>query len=372
MKIAYITSHINKSLQWYWFSEELVKRNIQHFHIILNEYEPILARDLKELGVEVYYLKHKNFLSHLINLFKVILILKKHSVDLVHTSLPYGNLIGQLAALLTGIQKRVTTCENASWAHDFNSKKQKIIDRLTFWSAKKVIAVSDTAREYLETKWKIKPEKLTTIYHGLKITDYDNTSKDRILKLKKRLGIQDQDFIIGVIARFEYWKGHIYIVEAIRKIVKEHPEVKLLIFGSQGPEYEKIMEKVKEYNLSHHVFYKGFIEDPIALFQLLDIHVHVPINKYVETGGINIIEGMISERPQILTRSGYAFTTAQHMSNCMVVDYGDSDQIAEAILKLKGDPELRKNLARQARLDAIRLFNNQLKVERHLDLYERL
>ncbi|MFN8166080.1 MAG: hypothetical protein U0X76_07920 [Bacteroidia bacterium] len=137
MKIAFITSHINRSTQWNWFSEELNDRKIEHIHIIINEKYPILADDLKAMGVKVYYLRHDGVFSIIRNFFKTIWYIRKEKITLVHTEMPMGNFIGQLSAFFTGIKMRVTTCENTTWAFDFRSKKQLFIDRLTYRLAKK-------------------------------------------------------------------------------------------------------------------------------------------------------------------------------------------------------------------------------------------
>lgn len=315
MKIAFITSHINKSLQWLWFAEELQKRNIEQVHIIINDFFPLLYDDLVQIGVKVYFLKHKHFFSHFINLYKTIKILKKHQVEIVHTSLPFGNLIGQIAAMLLNIKKRVTTCENASWAFDFKSKKQYLVDLCTYKLANKIIVTCKPAREFLENKWKIDKQKLVTIYQALKKEEYEKIDPERIERIKQLLKIKENDLIIGVIARLEFWKGHSYIIDAVKQIVKQYSSVKLFIFGSKGSAYQQIRNQIKKLNLQDHVFYIGFVDDPIALYQLLDIQIHVPVNKHVETFGLSIIEGMISKVPQILTRSGIAFETARHLKN---------------------------------------------------------
>ena len=372
MKVAYVLSHINKSLQWLWFSEELKARNFPHFFIIIDKGLPILVGDLQNIGVPVYCLKHKHFFSYFINLYKIIKIFKSENPDIVHTSLPTGNFLGQLAAFICGIKKRITTCENASWPHDFNSNKQLIIDRITYWSATKIISTCESAYEYLATTWKINHQKLSIIYQGLKINELEIISEEKIKNLRAQLGINDHDFILGMVARFEFWKGHSYVLDAMKKVIEKYPEIKLYIFGGKGAEYEKIKNKIEKMGLDNHVFYKGFVSDPLTLYKIFDVHIHVPINKFVETFGINIVEGMISECPQMLTKSGIAFTTAVNMENCIVVDYCNSDQIADAIIKLKNDLLLRKKLAQNAKADALFLFNHDRKVNTIMKLYQSL
>ena len=372
MKIAFVTSHITRSTQWNWFSEELNKRNIPHIHIIINDIKPILYDDLKNLNVPVYYLKHRNKLSFIINFFRVIKILKAHKIDLVHTELPYGNFIGQLAAYAAQIKMRVTTCENTIWFADFNSKKQEIIDRITYFFAKKVIALTNESYEFIIKHFNMTPKKLHIIHHSIKASDYLEITDKQVEDLRMELNIQKNEFVIGMVARFEFWKGHIYAVEAMRKLVTEFPHVHLYIFGSKGECYDEIMDKISEYKLEKNITYKGFVANSTTIFKIFDIHLHIPVKLQSETFGINIIEGMISGCTQVLTISGISSFTARDGKNCIVVPYKSSEAVYSTLRKLILDDALRKRLGNQAREDAFKHFNYIEKVDLHLKLYEAL
>lgn len=377
MKILYCLSHISKSLQWLWFAEEMKNRGIKQVYVLIetdNENENFFYKDLLNLGIDVYIVPHTGKLSYFKNIQYIRAIIRKHKPDIVHTSLPLGNLAGQIGALLSGIKNRVTTCENASWAHDFNSSEQLIIDKLTYRLAKRVIAVSDSADEYLKKHYQLNTPRLLTIYHGLKESEYENIERDRVEKLKNQLQISKDDFIVGVISRYEFWKGHEFINKAasILKQRNMHQGIKILIFGSKGSYFETAMEQIKTLGIEDVVVYKGFCHDPVALFQLFDVHMHVPLNKYVENCGINIIEGMLSARPQILTKSGYAWQSAEHLKNAYVVEYKNAEAISDAILYMKKYPDIAKKLADQARTDAQNTYGLKVKVDKHLALYNEL
>ena len=373
-KIAFFSSHINNSLQWFWYQRALNNIIPDAIHIIINigKEEPLLAKDLRAIGLTVYILPHNNIFDHIKNVIKATILLKKHKINLVHTTLPFGNLIGQSAAIICCIKSRITTCENASWAHDFKNKKQALIDKFTYFFSKKIIATSNSARAYLENNWKIKKGKLVTIYHGLEDKEYENISKERIDKLRHFINIQDKQFVVGMIARLEFWKGHQYAIEAMQIVKAKGYPIKLHIFGANGPDFQKIHAQINSSELQDTVFYHGFVDDPVALFKLFNIHLHVPINLHVENGGINIIEGMISSTPQILTLSGYSAQSAVHMQNAFVVDYCSSSQIAEAIMYLYDNPETAKKLGDNARLDALNQYSNKIKVKKHIALYNTL
>ena len=372
MRIAFFTSHLTKSLQWYWYCEALKNEGVFHVHVVINHSKPLLVDELNDIGIPAFYFEHKNIFSHVKNLFKAIRILRKYKINLLHTSLPYGNLIGQLAGVLTGIKARVTTCENASWAHDFGHKKQFFVDKLTFFLSKRIIATADSPFEYLSEYWKLPQKKLAKIYHGLKVDEFDSISAERISNLKEKYRVNENDIVIGMIARLEFWKGHKYAIEAINNLKNDFENIKLLIFGASGSAEKEIFELIAEFGLEDNVKFMGFTDDPIAIYQLFDIHLHVPIDKYVETGGINIIEGMISRRPQILTKSGYAFQSADHLENSVVVDYKSSEEITKAITLLLDSPDLRNKISENAYQCALEQYSNEVKLQKHLKLYREV
>ena len=235
MKILYCLSHITKSLQWVWFAEEMRNRGIEQVYIIIdtnNGTGNYLFEDLKAMGFEVYLFSHRGKASHAANVMKTVSIIRENKFDIIHTALPFGNLVGQSAAFLCGKKARVTTCENASWAHDFSSKKQEWIDKFTFKKSKKIIANSEISADYLRKNWNIDQSKLEVIYHGWKSSAYDVTG-ERVEKLEQELGIDKQnEFIVGELARFEFWKGYEFIIEAAR-LLKNYPEIKFYLLASR-------------------------------------------------------------------------------------------------------------------------------------------
>lgn len=374
MTVLFCLSHIKKSLQWFWFAEQLKKEGINQVYVIIDinaDEDLYLCDDLAKLDLPVYKLPHTGKWSHIKNMLMVSDLVKEYNVDLIHSSLPFGNLVGQVAGRMAGLNKLVTTCENVSWAHDFNNKKQERLDKFTFNTAQRVIATSDIARKYLDENWDFDKSKLSTIYHGVKPADYE-VSPERVQAVREQLKDLnlENSFVVGVLSRFEFWKGHQFIIEAAR-LLKDYPEIRFFIFGVKGSFYDEAMQLIEEYGLEDKVVYGGFVNDTSALYQLFDVHLHVPIDEHVETGGITIIEGMMAQRPQILTLSGYAYQSARHMVNAYVVPFKDAEAIAKAVIFMKQNPEEAKRMAAQAKKDAY-AFSVQEKTRMHISLYNEL
>ena len=372
MTVLFCLSHITKSLQWQWYAEELQKKGVRQVYVIIdtnNGKNNFLFDDLKNAGYDVYLLPHKNKFSHAANILKTVSVIRKHKPDIIHTSLPFGNLVGQIAAKLTGIKHKITTCENASWAHDFKNKRQEWIDKMTFRACKKIVANSEVSADYLRQHWAFDKSKLEVIYHGWKTTEYE-VSYERIEKIRKELGMDKQkEFVVGVLARFEFWKGYEFIIGAAN-LLKNHPEIKFYLFGNKADYYEEAMQKISAYKLEDKVKHTGFVVDSPALYQLFDVHLHIPIDQYVETGGLTIVDGMMAARPQVLTLSGYANQVTKHMHNAYVVPYKNAQATADAILWMKNNPAKAIEMAEQAKKDAIDMFAMQKKTDKYLALYK--
>jgi glycosyltransferase involved in cell wall biosynthesis len=340
-----------------------------HVFILIEPQRPLLFDDLQKIGSPVYHLVHRSAASHFANLLAVLRILRAHRVGILHASLPYGNLIGLIAGSLLRIRVRVTTCENPSWARDQGSRKQDLIDRLTYRLATRVVVCTEIGRDYLARTYGVPIAKMELIGHSLKLSDYDDVSPARIAAQRQKLGLREGDFVVGMVARLEAWKGHQYAVEAIKLVAQQIPTVRLLIFGSRGQGYDELERWITLHGVADNVEYKGFVDDNIALYRLFDVHLHVPVNELVESFGITIIEGMVSGCAQVLTRSGVSVSVAQHMQNAWLVDYRSPAAIAEALLALHADPGLRARLGETARRDARRHFDYRDKVDRHLEVY---
>ena len=90
MNILYALSHINKSLQWEWFAEEMKNRGINQTYVIVDDgvgKSSSLHQDLLNLGINSYFLPYENKMQHhASNLLKTVSIIK-YTLSL-HDALP--------------------------------------------------------------------------------------------------------------------------------------------------------------------------------------------------------------------------------------------------------------------------------------------
>jgi glycosyltransferase involved in cell wall biosynthesis len=86
--------------------------------------------------------------------------------------------------------------------------------------------------------------------------------------------------------------------------------------------------------------------DVLSFFRIADVFT---LPSYVEGLPIALLEAMALQRPSISTNV-YAIPEAvKHLETGILIEAGDADALAEWILKLRDDPDLRARLAAAGR-----------------------
>ena len=78
---------------------------------------------------------------------------------------------------------------------------------------------------------------------------------------------------IGCIARFFKTKGHVYLIEALKQLIREIPKVRLILFGGESNQ-ALIEDQVREAGLGEYIIFAGHRKDVAACIGAMDLIVH--------------------------------------------------------------------------------------------------
>ena len=92
---------------------------------------------------------------------------------------------------------------------------------------------------------------LSSIYNSL-----ENPYK---IKLKESLGISDNNFVVGICARLEKYKGHKTFINAALLAKQDGENIKFIIMGD-GSQKEALMAYSRDLNLDNTVIFTGFVD----------------------------------------------------------------------------------------------------------------
>jgi len=155
-------------------------------------------------------------------------------------------------------------------------------------------------------------------------------------------------------------KGIQDAIEALAKIKKEFPNIKLVICG--GNEYKhyrrNLNELISELDLIETVSFMGFVEKPTEMYKISDA---VLICSRNEAWGRVAAEAMIFEKPVIGYKGGGTMEIISDKENGLL--YENIEDLVSCMILVIKDKELVSKLTNNARQSALKRFNQKDYVE---------
>src|ERR1051325_10990909 len=109
IKVVIIISNIDKAVGFEWIVKSIDKKRFDLSFILLNPSPSYLNKFLREENIPSFELSYRRKSDLPFILLKVIKLLRRIRPDVVHTHLFEANVIGQTAAWLLRVPKRVYT-----------------------------------------------------------------------------------------------------------------------------------------------------------------------------------------------------------------------------------------------------------------------
>jgi glycosyltransferase involved in cell wall biosynthesis len=188
-------------------------------------------------------------------------------------------------------------------------------------------------------------------------------------------------------------KGIHVLLEAFQKVVDRDPEVQLKIVGQTGlTPYEfvialsddpKVSELATFYNRgwkdylsrwqnSANISFLGHVSHAHLASHYSNADIFIFPSVWQEPFGMPIIEAMSCEIPVIATHSGAFPEIVTEGKTGLLVERDDANALAEAILCLLADEDLRKSMGKAGRQRVVEIFSLKKISDRLLSHYQRL
>jgi glycosyltransferase involved in cell wall biosynthesis len=238
-----------------------------------------------------------------------------------------------------------------------------------------LIVMIDMGRKILTENYDLDPEKIVVIPHGV-----PNVRKRPSDAAKKELGLEGRTVIstFGLISR---GKGLEYAIEAMAKVVEQHPEAIYLVLGQthpairkeQGEEYRNALtELVNKHGLRKHVRFNNHflsLEELVNYLSATDIYVTPYLSKDQITSG-TLAYAIGCGKAIISTPYLYAEEMLGE-GRGVLVPFRDADALGDAMLRLLDDTKFRHALESATYRFGRRTTWYNVAIE-HLNLYHKL
>ena len=220
-----------------------------------------------------------------------------------------------------------------------------------------MIGVSEfVTREYLKA-CKI-PVQAHVLKNAIDVKRFSRSvSEEQKRSIRKKLGLSEKDFVVLYIGRILEVKGVIELMKAIASLRNSH--IKLVIVGSANfgkwafSSYERKVKKLAERNKDRIIF-TGYVDNSEVYKYASVANVQCVPSLWEEAAGLVVLEAMAVGLPMIVSASGGMIEYINE-DTALVIEREDIiENLKKAICYMKGHPEIRKQMAENAKRQRIK------------------
>jgi L-malate glycosyltransferase len=291
-------------------------------------------------------------------------LIKQVQPDIVHAHDPHGVAMAALAlSMSTQLAKPPLIAQRRV---DFRLRGNS----LSRWKYRQVdcfICSSEAIRQMLIQDG-VPEARAVTVHEGI---DIGRVERAPTVNLHEELWLPHNAPIVGNVAALVPHKGQKHLVEAAALVVRDVPDARFILAG-EGELRESLERQIREYRLEKHVFLTGFRPDVLSLHKAFDIFV---MSSVTEGLGTSLLDAMAAGKPIVATRAGGIPEVVADGETGLLVEPRDHKGMAEALVRLLRDEELRRRLGdaglrrARARFSADRMVRETLKLYRRVALH---
>lgn len=238
--------------------------------------------------------------------------------------------------------------------------------RLAFEAADRVLSVSNQLRDLHARRTGFSARRITVIHNGV---DSDRFRPDTALRASVRaeLGIAEDQYCIGCVGNLTPVKDYRTALQALGALDKTCKDWRFLVIGegAERPQLEEFVQSHPEWR--HRVTFLGLSHRVPEFLAAMDVYV---LSSVIEGISNSLLEAMASGLPAVATAVGGNPEVVVDGESGLLFPAADSNRLAEQLLLLRHQPELRARLSTQARRRVREEFSIDSMVQSYQELYE--
>lgn len=312
-------------------------------------------------------------LRDIIALVRIAFLLKREGVSLVHTHSSKAGILGRWAAWLARVPVRIHTVHGWSF-NDFHPPLKRrlftLLERMTAPITQKLVTVSMAdLRKGIDRKI-ASEDRYTVIHSGMNLEEFRQARCSDPASKKAELGLDASRPVVGMVACLKNQKAPLDFVEAAQKVSEKLPEVQFLLVGD-GILRDRIERKILDDGLASRVKLPGWRRDVPEIMNAMDV---VVLTSLWEGLPRVIPQAFCCGKPVVATAVDGSVEVVQDGKNGFLVPPGDVDAMANRIVTLVEDEDLRKTMSKEAAktIDLESDFNQAVMLKNLEELYEQL
>ncbi len=291
--------------------------------------------------------------------------------DVVHTHSSKAGIIGREAAARASVPMVIHTIHGMSFNRTQSWGVRAVYRMLEQRAARQTTAfvcVADAMTLQAVDAGIAPMEKFTTIYSGMETDRFKRCPETR-QRVRRLWGINDQEIVVGTVARLFKNKGYEDIIEALPLALAKEPNLRFVWVGD-GPHRLHYEQQLKALGIGDRVHFTGLVP-PAEVSDLIngfDIIVHASKWEGLPRA---IVQGLLCEVPAISYDNDGASEVVKDGLTGVLIEPGKPNALGDAIARLATDRSLREQMGKAGRLRCLAPFDWHTMVTSLDQLYEK-
>lgn len=224
----------------------------------------------------------------------------------------------------------------------------------------RVITVSDGLREIYVQAGRFPAERSQTIYNFPPPVNDVSVDADAI---REKYDLQGRKIVLTV-GKMSFGKGTDVLIQAVPRVLEAVSDALFVFVGRENPLIdvpEELQEHVKMLGVLPH-------EEVMKLYIVADV-IAVP-SVWPEPLSRVLLEAMSMGKPIVATKVGGTPEVVEHGRDSLLVERQDSIGLAQAIVEILQDSELRKCMGEEGQRILVEKLNPKRLLEGYISLYQ--
>lgn len=280
-------------------------------------------------------------------------IIENETIDIIHAR-------SRVPGWLSFFASRGTDTHYVTTIHGIYRNKWS--SEVMGWG-KFVICPSRAVARHMKEIFFVPEEKIVVINRWV------NMDKFKLADPEKR---KKSNTIVSV-GRISPSKGYEYLIESFKKIIRQNPYLKLKIVGTPDKSkldyFQSLKTLVNRFSLSHNVEFSGFRQDIENVLSEAKIAIAPSIIE--EAFPRAVLEASACGIPVVATNVGGVSEIIEDGVNGLLVEPGNSEEIANAVLRLIKEPALCDTISRNEREKVEKMYSMEKSLKETEELYRK-
>jgi glycosyltransferase involved in cell wall biosynthesis len=292
---------------------------------------------------------------------ELLAILRRERFDVVHTHNPKPGVLGRVAARIGGVGCVLNTVHGLYAMPDDRLAKRVPVLAMEWLAARcsdLELYQSEEDLAWARRIHLVRPGRSEHLGNGIDLAQFDPRAVDteRVLELRRSLGIGEGTLVVGAVGRLVAEKGFRELVTAARTIQAERADVRFLAVGAPDPEKADAIGEQELRAVAPHVQVIGWSDQVRDLLAMMDVFV---LPSWREGLPRSAIEAAAMAKPLVLTNIRGCREVVRDGVEGRLVPPRDPVALAAAIRELLEDPDRRARLGAAARARAVERFDER-------------